>query len=193
MVALVEQDSPGGGFARTRGIDHDQSVVGDDDVGVAAGSLSALDEAFAVMRAAGIDAFAAAVSQRRSPGTAKQARQPAGQIAADHVAVLGVRRPPADQLRKDRGAPSERALKRILEVEQAQIILAALADDDFLRAFFGVGEQFEPLAIELALQGFGEGRYPHRPARALGPQGRWGEIGQSFADPGPGLGEDHVG
>ena len=86
------------------------------------------------MRAAGIDAFAAAVGQRGRAGAAEQARQPARQIAADHVAVLGIGRPAPDQLRQDRRAAGERALHRILEVEQAQIILAPLADDDSPRA-----------------------------------------------------------
>ena len=94
------------------------------------GALGALDEAAAVMRAAGIDAFAAAVGERGRAGAAEQARQPAGQIAADHVAVLGVGRPAPDQLGEDRRAPGERALQRVFEVEQAEVILASLADDD---------------------------------------------------------------
>ena len=145
MMALVEQDPSRRVLAAARGVDHHQRVVGDDDVGLAARPLGALDEAAAVMRAAGIDALAAAVGQRRGAGAAEQARQPAGQVAADHVAVLGVSRPAPDQLREDRGAAREGALQRVLEVEQAQIILAALADDDPARALLGVGEQLVAL------------------------------------------------
>ena len=48
-----------------------------------------------VMRAAGIDAFAAPVGQRGRAGAAEQGGQPARQVAADHVAVLAYRRPSA--------------------------------------------------------------------------------------------------
>src|SRR5207253_8615098 len=107
-----------------------QRVVGDDDVRLPAGMLGPLDEAAAVMGAAGIDAFAAAVGEGGGAGAAEQARQPAWQVAADHVAVLGVSCPAPDQLGEDRGAAGECALQRVLEVEQAEVILAAFADDD---------------------------------------------------------------
>src|SRR5207249_2854913 len=94
--------------------------------------LGAFDEAAAVMRAAGIDAFTAAIGEGGRSGAAEQARQPARQIAADHVAVFGVGGPPPDELREDRRPTSECTLQRILEVEQTQVILAALADDDLL-------------------------------------------------------------
>ena len=192
MMSLVEQDPPRRVLARARGVDHHQRVVGDDDVRLAARPLGALDEAAAVMRAAGIDALAAAVGQRGRAGAAEQARKPAGQVAADHVAVLGVRRPAPDQLREDRGAAGERALQRILEVEQAQIILAALADDDLARALLRVGEQLGPLAVELPLQRLGEGRDPDRAAGLLRPQRRRREIGERLADARSRLGEQHV-
>ena len=95
MMALVEQDPAGRILAAARGIDHHQRMVGDDDVGLAARPLGALDEAAAIMRAAGIDAFAAPVGQRGRAGAAEQARQPARQVAADHVAVLACRPPSA--------------------------------------------------------------------------------------------------
>ena len=150
MMAFVEQDPARRVLARARGVDHHQRMVGDDDVGLAAGPLGALDEAAAVMRAAGIDAFAAPVGQRGRAGAAEQARQPAGQVAADHVAVLGVGRPAPDQLGEDRGAARERALQRVFEVEQAQVILAALADDDPPRALLGIGEELGPFARRAA-------------------------------------------
>ena len=73
MVPLVEHDARRrpAFVAATRGIDHDERVVGDDEVGVLAGAGGALDEAAAVMGAAGIDAFAAPVGQRRSAGAAE--------------------------------------------------------------------------------------------------------------------------
>ncbi len=145
------------------------------------------------MRAAGVDAFAAAVGERGRPGPAEQARQPAGQVAADHVTVLGIGRPSADQLRQYRRPARERALKRVLEVEQAEVILAALAHDDPAGALVRLGEQLRPLGIELALKRLGEGRNPHRPARPLRPQRRRSEISERLADPRSGLGEQQVG
>ena len=41
----------------------DEGVIGDDDVGLARGALGALDEAAPVVRAGGIDAFAAPVGE----------------------------------------------------------------------------------------------------------------------------------
>ena len=46
----------------------DERMIGDDDIGLAGGTHGALDEAFAVMRAGGIDAFAAPVGEaERAP------------------------------------------------------------------------------------------------------------------------------
>ena len=173
MMALVEHDPRRRVGPAARGIDHHQRMVGDDQVGLAPGALGPLDEAFAVMRAAGIDALAAAVGQRRRPGPAEQARQPAGQVAADHVAVLGIGRPPPDEVRQHRRAPGEPALHRVLEVEQAQVILAPLADDDPAAcARPRRGTASRALAVELALQRLGEGRHPHRARRRARPTAR---------------------
>jgi hypothetical protein len=103
MVAFVEDDAGGalGDIAAPRGVDHHQRMVGDDQFGLGAGAGGALDEAFAVMRAAGIDAFAAPVCQRRHAALAEQRGQPAGQIAADHVAIRAIGGPARDQLRHD--------------------------------------------------------------------------------------------
>jgi hypothetical protein len=145
------------------------------------------------MRAAGIDAFAAPVGQRGRAGAAEQARQPAGQVAADHVAVLRIGRPAPDQLGEDRRAPGERALQRILEVEQAQIILAALADDDPRLRSSASANSRAPFASSWRCSALVKVDTHTVPPRALGPQRRRREIGQRLADPGPGLGEQHVG
>src|SRR6185437_4697770 len=115
-------------------------MVGDDDVGVAAGPLGAFDEAAAIVRAAGIDAFPASVGERGRSCAPEQARQPTRQVAADHVTVLGVSRPTPDELRENRRPAGKRTLERIFEVEQAEVILAALADDDPPRTLFRIGE-----------------------------------------------------
>ncbi len=193
MMALVEQDSPRCVLAGPRRIDHHQCVVGDHDVGLAARPFRALDEAPSIMRAAGIDAFAPPIGERRRAGPPEQARQPARQVAADHVAVFGIGGPPPHQLSQHRSTPAECALERVFEVQQAEIILAALADDDALRPFVGVREQFWPFAVKLTLQRLGEGRHPHCPARAFSPQGRRRQVGERLADAGTGLRQQHVG
>ena len=194
MVALVEHDAaerrPALPLAGAG--DHRQRMVADDDVGTLGGLGRSLDEAAAIMRAAGIDAFAAPVGQRGAAGAAEESRQPTGQVAAHHVAVAGIGRPTRHQLRLDRGAPLEAALQRILQVEQAEVVLAPLADHHLLGAHLGVGEQPARLAIQLALQRLGEGGDPHAPARRLRPQPGGGEIAQRLADAGAGFRQQHL-
>ena len=192
MMTLVEQDSRRRVLARPGRVDHHQRMVGDDDVGFPAGAFGALDEAAAVMRAAGIDALSAPIGQRGCSGAAEQARQPAGQVAADHVAVLGIGRPAADQLGEDCGTPREGALQGVLQVEQAEVVFTTLADHDPPRPLRGVGEQLWPLAVELALQGLGEGRDPHRPRRPVRPQRGRRKVSERLADARARLGEQHV-
>ena len=170
------------------GVDHDQRMIGNDDIRLHRRARRMFDEAFPVMRAARIDTFAAPVGQRGRAVTAKQGGQPAGQVTPDHVAIGGVGRPARDQLRQHRRASSEPALQRILQIEQAQIILAALAGDDAFLAQHGIGEDTRGLAAQLALQRLGIGGYPHRAARALGPETGGGEIAERLADAGPRLG-----
>jgi hypothetical protein len=146
MMSLVEQDSRRRVGPAARGIDHHQGMVGDHQVGFATRPLGAFDETAPVMRAAGIDAFAPPVGQRRGAGPAEQARQPPRQIAADHVPVARIGGPSPGKMGEDRGAASESALHRVLEVEEAEIILAALADDDRFARSFGVGTMPRPSA-----------------------------------------------
>ncbi len=192
-MALVENNPAWRVGPAAGGIDHHQRMIGDDQVSLTPSPLGSLNEAFPIMRAAGVDALAAPVGQRGRAGSAKQARQPAGQVAADHVAVLAVGRPPPDQLRQHRCSSNERPLHRIFQIEQAKIILAALADDDFALALLIIGEQPPPFGIELPLERLGEGRNPHGTLRALGPQRGGGEIGQGLANPRSRLGEQHIG
>ena len=192
MMPLIEQDPARRVLPRSRRVDHHQSMIGDHDVGLAARPFGPLDEASAIVRTAGIDAFAPAVGQRSRPRPTEQARQPAGQVPADHVAVLAISRPAPDQLRQDRGPAAERALQRVLEVEQAKVVLTTFPDHDPLRALLGVCEQLRTLAVELPLQCLGKGRHPHRSARLLRPQRRGREVSERLADPRARLGEQHV-
>src|SRR6185503_16243627 len=101
----------------------------------------------------------------------------------------GVGGPAADELRQNGGTPGESTLKRILEIEQAEVILAALPNDDLPRPLLGIREQFGPLAVELALKRLGEGRDPYRPTRLLRPQRRRREVSESLADSGSRFGK----
>ena len=99
------------------------------------------------MRAPGIHAFAALIGQRGDPAPREQRAQPAGQIAADHVAIARILRPARDQLRQHCPAPSKTALHRIFQIEQAQVILAPLAHHHWRAA---IGACFRPCAAALA-------------------------------------------
>ncbi len=79
MMALVEDVARGerlllGAEGR---LDHHQSVVGDDDLGLAGAAHAALDEALAVVRTGGVDAFTTPIREaERAPGARMSGSQP---------------------------------------------------------------------------------------------------------------------
>ena len=178
-------------LASACGVDHHQRVVGDDDVGILGGAGRAFDEAFAPVRAASIDALAAPVGQRGCACSAEQRRQPAGQIAADHVAITAICRPACRQPRKDRRASGKATLQRILQIEQTQVILPPLAHCHLGAMGCLVGVKPPRFARELALQVLGEGRDMHGAARCRAPFARRGEIGERLANARARLGQQH--
>src|SRR3546814_4514239 len=99
MMPLVEEQPRRGRaapflrtWARARRLHHGQRMIGDDDIGLRRCARRPPDEAFAEMRTAGIDALAAPVGQRGGAVAAKEGGEPAGQVAADHVAVARIGR-----------------------------------------------------------------------------------------------------
>ena len=193
-MAFVEHQ-PGEAAAfrpAARRVDHHQRVIGDHQIGLGAGPRRAFDEAAAIMRAGRIDALAAAIGQPGKTGAAKQRRQPARQIAANHVAIARIFGPAFGQPRKHRRTPAETALHRVFQIEQAQIILAAFAHHHLGAAFGRIKPHPRGFGIQLALQRLGEGRYPHRPLRFARPQCRRGQITQRLADARPGFGQHHL-
>ena len=92
---------------------------------------------------------------------------------------------------KDRRAPCEAALQRILKIEQAQVILTPLANDDLRAALDRVGKDALGFAIELALECLGVCRNPHRAVCLARPERGWRKIAQGLADPGSRFGEQH--
>ena len=179
-------------LAPARCIDHHQRMVGYDDIGLLARPGGLLYKAFAVMRAAGIDAFAAPVGQRGGTVAAEQGGQPAGQVAADHVAVLAVGSPARNQMGEDRRPSGKAALQRILQIEQAEIIFPALAHDHFLAKHFLVRVDAPGFSVELALQRLGKGGYPNRTASLAGPQRGRSQIAERLANPRARFGEQHI-
>ena len=194
VMPLVEDVAGRAGreFATARGIDHHQRMVGDHQVRLCRRARGAFDEAFAIMRATGIDALATPVGQRGGAVAAEQRGQPPRQIAAHHVAVVGIGGPARDQMRQDRGASRETALQRILQVEQAQVILASLARHHLGLADRAIGVEARRLMPQLTLQRLGVGGDPHRAARLFGPQRRRRKIAERLADPGPRLRQHQV-
>ncbi len=164
-------------------------MVGDHQVGLGRGAAAALDEASAEMRAGGIDAFAAPVSQPGEAAAPEQPRQPARQVAADHVAIPAIRCPARHQLGEQRGAVGEAALRCILEIEQAEIILAPLAHHHPPPPRLRVSNHPRRLAVELALQVAGIGAQPDAALRRFGPADRRRQIAERLADAGAGLGQ----
>jgi hypothetical protein len=171
VMPLVEDDPrhPPGLGALAHRVDHHQRVIGDDQVRLRRGPGRALDEAGPVVRASCIDALAAPVGQPAQRRLAEQIGQPARQVATDHVAVAAILRPARRQLREDPGAPRKAALHRVFQIEQTQVILAALAHHDLGALGRRIGIGAPRLVIELALQGLGIGRLPHRAARLRRP------------------------
>ena len=133
-----------------------------------------LDEALAVVLAGRSRCTRRAGRPGRRDAAAARGRSSsqAGQVAADHVAVAAWPAPsaPAGRGRQRSPAPSRCGIDRLLEVQQAEIVLAALADHRPGGASRPVGMQPVELAVDLALQVAGVGRDPDRRAVLLGPQ-----------------------
>ena len=112
----------------------------------------------------------------------------------DEIACRGRANPARDQreLRRPGRGAAERRAHRLLIIQQAQEILAALADDHAAALLYRVGVEAVELAGDLALQVAGEGRDPHRALISFGPEARRRDIAQGLADAGAGLGEHRL-
>ena len=127
-------------------------MVGDDQVGGAGAADRVLDEAAPPVRAGAVDALAAAVGQRGDQRAAVQFRQPARQVAALDVAVVGRQRPAGDQAQRDHLLVHEAGggvADRFLQVQQAEVVLPALAHDDAAAAFGRVGDQTRSSSLSI--------------------------------------------
>ena len=198
VVAFVEYVAGGHGVVvqpAPRGLGHHQSVVGDDEIGGARAPDCVLDEAAAPMRARGMDAFAAAVGQRGDQGPAEQLRQPAGQVAALDVAVVGRHGPTGDQAQRDDILVHEAAGScgyGVFQVQQTEVVLAAFADHDAAAAFGGIGDQAFQFAVDLALQVARESADPDGAFILLRPDAGGCQVAEGLAGAGTSLDQDHV-
>ena len=197
VMALIEdvaQWPRGVVEAAHRRLHHHQRVVGDDDVGLPRAADRAFDIAFPIVFAGRIDALAAPVGQPLHAAAAHQVEQPGRQVAADHVAVAAGQRPARHQAETDRILRHQAgAHRRLLEIQQAQIVLATLADDDAATLLRRVAMQPVEFVVDLALQVARVGRDPDRGAVLLGPQAGGRDIAQGLADAGAGLDQHDMG
>ena len=198
MMALVEDHAarrkavvgPAGGRQR-----HHQRMVGHHDLGPPGSAHGPLDEAFVVMRAGGIDALAAPMRETERGPPSQQIGEPGGEVSAHHVAVPGRSGPARDEAEGDvaPGTGSAPAPQRFLQIQQAQIVVAAFADDDPAVLDIRVGMEAVEFAVDLALQIAGEGADPYRPAVFFRPQARRRDVAERLADARAGLGDYRVG
>ena len=127
-----------------RGLGHHQRMVGDHKLRGSRAADRVFDEAAPPVRAGGVDALAAPVGEAQDRRGAEQFGEPAGQIAALDVAIVGHQRPAGDQAERDdrgRRQPRHRRAESILQVQQAEVVLAALAHHHAGVAVGRIGEQ----------------------------------------------------
>ncbi len=188
MVAFVE-DVAGGNVVVVEpapdGLGHDQSVVGDDEIGLAGVADDMFDGAAGVMWARGMDALAAPVGDVGQQGVAKKFGEPAGEVAAKKVAVRGCHGPAGDEAERDGVALD---VHGVFVIEQAEVVFAAFAKHNF-----DVGAEAGGFLLDLALQVAGEGGDPDRTLVLLGPEAGGGEVAERFARAGAGFREDDMG
>ncbi len=197
MVSLVEHVTNRQSLlvAAERGLDHHQGMVGDDDVRPSCFADRAFDEALAIVAARRVDALAARIGEIHRQRTPEQIGEPGREIAADHVAVAGRRRPPRDQTEDDGvdRVPLRQAGHRLVEVEQAKDVLPALANHHLAGLDPEIGVGVVELTIELALQVAGVRADPHRTAVLLHPDRGRSDVPQRLSDPRSGFGKNHSG
>ena len=179
---------------RARRLHHEQRMIGDHHVGAPRLALALLDEAAAVVRAGAVDALAAPVREPEGAAEAEQVGEPGGQVAAGHVAVARGGRPAGHQAKGDAlGRHQRAAADGFLHVEQAEVVLAPLAQHHLLGLRLGIGVEPVKLLVDLALQVARVRGEPDRALVALCPEARRRDVAQGLADARAGLRQHHVG
>ena len=81
---------------------------------------------------------------------------------------------------------------RVLQVQQAEVVLAALAHDDAAAALGRIGDQALQFAVDLALQVAGEGADPDGAFVLFRPDAGGREVAEGLAGASAGLGQHHM-
>ena len=142
---------------RIGGVDHHQRMIADHNVGAACAAHRFLDKAAVVVGTGAVDAFPAPVGQPYGLGASDKVGQPGRKRRAGQIAVIG--RPGPARHQPERGAAPRCTAKlrqRLLKVEKAEIVFAALADDHLALPAGGVGIEPRQLRGDLMLQRSGE-------------------------------------
>src|SRR3546814_15717291 len=129
MVSLIEND-PRGPVTRlppSRRIDHDQSVIGDNEISISACPRCAIDEAFALMRTTSIDALPTSVGKSGGAIATDPGRPPTEQVATDHVAIPGDSSTASPQMRQRSGPAGKADRHSVLQHGTEEIISSALS------------------------------------------------------------------
>ena len=117
-----------------RRLHHHQGMIGDHEIGPPRPAHTALDIAFLVMLAGGVDAFPVMITEIESPACAEQIDEPGRKITAGQITVPRPRRPARHQAKRN-GVVSVRAdpTQSLLHIQQAEVVLPPLANDDATR------------------------------------------------------------
>src|SRR5690606_31059219 len=170
-----------------------QGMVGDDDFRRASAADVPFDEAFLIVRTSSVDALAALVGQTARTPRPDQIRQPRRKIAADHVAVPRSVGPSHHQPEGHRiSRPRPDAARGVIEIKQAEIVLAPLSDDDLPPTLLRVRKQAAEFAIDLMLKVPSISGDPDWGAILLRPDARGRDVAERLSDARSGFGDDEV-
>ena len=129
-------------------------------------------------------AFPAPVCERSDAPASGDLDEPSGEVSPRDVAVAGAGDPARDETVADAGSADARQRgvahprRRVLEIEEAEIVLAALADNDLTALVVGAWVEAVEFAVDLPLQVAGIGGDPHRAVVLLHPHARGREIAE---------------
>ena len=175
-------------FAAVPGLQQAERVVGNDNVGMVRPAHGPFDKALPEVIAGAVDALAATVREIHGLPVTEQFEKPTGQGTALHVTVGGGLYPASDEAETDR-VPDRTAtsIDRVGEVEQAQVVLAALAHHDTPPPGLALGDEPVEFLVDLALQVPGVGADPHGATVLFRPQAGRCDVSKGLSHPRPRL------
>lgn len=129
---------------------------------------------------------------------AEEFAEPAREVTAHEIAVAAGFGPAGEQGHREQGSVTVRAagggdVEQVFHVQQAQIVLAAFADDDLLPQGRFVRVEAAEFLLDLALEVAGVGADPDGAVILFGPEAGGGDVAECLACAGSGFGEDDIG